>query len=197
MSIRIRAARIDDIAAIVPFIRQASGGISDFLLRDVVDGMSVNELIEMALTDENTVYHFSQCIVAEQANQLIGVTHFYPSAQHALSDLMLSMISQDKLDIIAPYFSSFVPDSLYVHIMAVAESHRTALGGVLMGKKIDEIARFQQAQCLSAHVWQANDSVFQGLKTLDFKPVQSFTLKPQPEFLYSGAMLLMKGPDFR
>ena len=118
MSIIVRPAREDDIEFIVPFIKMASGGISEFLLTDAVKGVSVDELIEMALTDENTTYYYENILVAEYHQRIIGASNYYPAEQHCLPDIMRSFLSKEKLDIIQPYMNSHVNESMYVHTLA-------------------------------------------------------------------------------
>jgi hypothetical protein len=197
MSITVRPASLSDVSDIVPFLKISSGGMSDFLLMHLIPNMSVDDLIEMALTDENTTYYYPQFIVAEENNRIVGAAHFYSSDRHGLPDLMRSMIPKDKLDRLAPYFSSSVPNSMYIHAMATAESHRRSLCGLLMGKKIETIAKIENKTCLSAHVWRENKLVYTGLQIAGFRAVESFLLPTEPPFIYHSPMVLMKGPEFR
>lgn len=196
MSIIVRPASLHDVSQIVPYLKMASGGLSDYLLMDLVPNMSVDELIEMALTDENTPYYYTQFIVAQENDLVIGAAHFYPSERHLLPDLMLSMIPKDKLEAISPYYRSYIPNSMYIHAMATAESHRKSLCILLMGKKIEDIARHQNKKCLSAHVWRDNTVVYKSLTLAEFKEVESFMLPTEAPFVYHSPMVLMKGPDF-
>lgn len=196
MNMIVREARLDDIEAIVPFIIMASGGLSDFLLHEQVMGMSVEDLIEMALTDENTTYHFQHMLVAEHHKKIIGASNYYPAHLHGLPDIMRSHISKEKLTLIEPYFNSRVPDSLYVHTLAVAPEYRHTCCGFILGKKLERIAQQQQQKCLSAHVWKDNTLVVQGLKMAGYKRVEDLDIPFHPELQHQGGMVLLKGPDF-
>lgn len=196
MPMIIRPASLDDVSNIVPYVKMASGGLSDFLLANLIPNMSVDDVVEMALTDENTNYYFQNFLVAECEGQIIGATHYYPAEQHSIADLMQSFIAKEKLDIIAPYLNTAVPNSMYVNTMAVAESYRTSLCSLLMGKKVEQIARQQKRKCLSAHVWRENKLVYEGLIIAGFQEVEEFIIEPQPELIYHGPMVLLKGLDF-
>lgn len=195
MSIRVRPAKVDDIEAIVPFIKMASGGISEFLLTDAVQGVSVDELIEMALTDENTTYHYQNVLVAEYQDQIIAASNYYPAEQHCLPDIMRSFLSKEKLDIIKPYTESRVNFSMYIHTLAVSHDYRHTGCGLILGKKIEQIARTQQKQCLSAHVWCDNTVIYDGLKMAGFKVVEHIPIKEHPDLLHQGGIVLLKGPN--
>lgn len=135
MSIIIRQALLRDISAIIPLIKMASGGISEFLLDDIVPGVPADSFIEMALTDENTTYYYPNVMVAENSQTIIGACNFYPAEEDCISDLMRSFIAKDKLDILQPYFNSCVEKSLYINTLAVLPKYRHTACGLILGKK--------------------------------------------------------------
>ena len=196
MSITIRPAKLDDIEAIVPYIQMASGGITEFLLQNLVEGMSVSDLIEIALTDENTTYHYRHILLAEYEGSIIAASNFYPSEHHGVPEILRSYIPKEKLNHIAPYFTSTVDASLYIHTLAVAPEYRHTSCGVILGKAIEDIAKKQKKQCLSAHVWKDNTLVIQGLKMAGFKTAQRINIPYHPNLPHNGGMVLLKGPDF-
>ena len=196
MSITIRQARLEDIEAIAPFVQIAGGGIAEYLLTDLIPGLSINETIEMALMDENTTYFYQHFLVAECKQTIIGASNYYPAEQHCLPDIMRSMISKDKLDRIEPYISSKVDHSMYIHTLAVAPAYRYTSCGLALGKKIEQIAKENHYQCLSAHDWRDNKPVYLGLKMAGFKEVQHIPIAEHPDLPYQGGMVLLKGPDF-
>lgn len=190
----MRQAKLTDIDAIVPFIKIASGGLSEFLLSDLIPGVSADLFIEMALTDENTTYHYNHILVAESNSKIIAASNYYPSKLHCLPDLMRSFIAKEKLKVIEPYLNSRVDGSMYINTMGVAEEYRNSLCGLILGKKIEAIAREQDCCCLSAHVWIENTPLYKSMLDGGFKVVEEVDISHQ-SLPYKGGMVLLKGPD--
>lgn len=196
MSIIIRPARLCDIEVIAPYIQMASGGISEFLLTDLVPGMSVSDLIEMALTDENTTYYYQNFLVAECEKKIVAAGNYYPAEAHGLPDIMRSFIAREKLDVIQPYMRSSIKHSMYVNTLAVAPEYRNTFCGLLLAKGIERIAKERGMRCLSAHVWRDNTLVYNGLKMAGFEKVETIDIIEHPDLPHKGGMVLLKGPDF-
>lgn len=197
MNIVVRPANLSDVESIVPFIQTAAGGICEFLLADLVPEMSVSELIEMALMDENLTYHYQNVLVAECNKTIIAASNYYKASEHCLPDILRSLISKEKLAIIEPYINSVVKDSMYIHTLAVSEQYRHTPCGIILGKKIEQIAIEKNMRCLSAHVWRDNIPVYQGLKMAGFMEIEDLAIEPHPDLPHIGGMVLLKGSDFQ
>ena len=196
MNFTIRPARLDDIQQIIPFVRMAAGGISEYLLTDLVEGMSVDDILEMALADENTPYYIENFLVAEKKQHVIAAANFYPAENHHLPDIMKSFLSKDKIDVIKPYLDTRVDDSMYIHTLGVLPAYRLTAVGFKLAKHIEKIARENGTKCLSAHVWRDDKLVYNGLKMAGFEEVDRVYI-PQNEYIkHKNGMILLKGPDF-
>lgn len=196
MSIIIRPAVLSDINEIIPLIKLASGGLTEFLLNDILVDVSEENFIEMALTDENTTFHYSNIMVAESSRMIIGASNYYPAELHGLPDVMHSFIDQDKLNILQPYFTSHIEGSIYINTLAVLPEHRNTTCGLILGKKIEQIAKTQKKRCLSAHVWKGNKALYYAMKMAGFKEIEHLDIS-HPSLTYDGGMALLKGPDFK
>ena len=135
-------------------------------------------------------------MVAELNDKIIGAANYYPAELHCLPDIMRSHISKEKLDLILSYFNSKLDDSMYIHTLAVDPNYRHTSCAVILGKKIEIIAKQQKKKCLSAHVWQDNTPVLLGLKIAGFKKIQDIHIPYHAELPHKGGMALLKGPDF-
>lgn len=195
MNVNIRQARLDDIQQIVPFVRMAAGGISEYLLTDLIEGMSVDDILEMALADENTPYYIENFLVAEKKQSLIAAANFYPAENHHLPDIMQSFITKDKIDVIKPYLDTRVDGSMYIHTLAVLPAYRLSAVGFKLAKNIEKTARDKGYQCLSAHVWRDDKLVFNGLKMAGFEEVERVFIPQNEHIKYKNGMVLLKGPD--
>ncbi len=195
MSITIRNARMDDVTAIVPFIKMASGGISELLLEDMIAGVSADELIEMALLDETAPFYYHNVIVAESDGTLIAAVNFYEAEKHCLPDIMKALISKDKLDLVKAYLQNHIENSMYIHTLAVDSAYRYSSVGLDLCKRVERHAKRKNKRCVSAHVFQANTLVFNGLMCAGFKVVERIPIPKDPKLYYQSDMLLMCGPD--
>ena len=196
MVINIRCARMDDIEAIIPYIKMAAGGISEFLFKNVFEDFSDTELLEIALTDENTSLYYQNFLIVEQDHRMIGASNYYPAEQHGLPDIMKSLIPSEKLDVVKHYLESKVKGSMYIHTLGIEPGLRNRSVALLIGK-IEEIAKQQKKRCLSAHVWRGNKMIYHALKMAGAEIVQHIPIPDHPLFQYQGGMVLMKGPDFK
>lgn len=194
MSIVVRPAILSDVSAMIPLIKMASGGLSEFLLDDIVTDVPADFFIEMALTDENTTYYYPHLMVAESAQTIIGASNYYPAELHGLPDIMRSFITKEKLDILQPYFNSRVEQSLYINTLAILPEYRHTACGLILAKKIEQVAREKNRRCLSAHVWVGHTELHSAMKMAGYEEVEHLDIT-HPGLFYEGGMVLLKGPD--
>ena len=192
MTIEYREANSDDTDAIAQLMEIAAGGLSDFLLTDLILGMKPRELIAAALNDENTPFHYSNVIVAEKIQQIIGAVNFYPANDHAVPDIMRSLIPKKRLAIFEPFYASKVPDSFYIHALAVLPEYRLSSIAIDLFKFCREMAITSGHEYMSAHVWADNTSVVNILKTAGFSEVEKIHIKPHKLLPYKKGMVLLK-----
>ena len=195
MQIITRPAKLRDVDAIIPFIKMASGGLSEFLLGDIIADVSPDTFIEMALTDENTTYHYHYMMVAESDHKIIAAANYYPAELHGLPDIMRSFIAKEKLEIIQPYLDSRVDGSMYINTLAVDEAYQNTACGLILGKRIEQVAREKHHWCLSAHVWVENTVLYQNMLKSGFKEVEHVSVE-HPSLQYQGGMVLLRSPSF-
>lgn len=188
----IRFAGVDDIQHIVKFVEMASGGITEFLVEDLVGEMTSSDLIEMILNDEATPLYYENFLVAENNGKIIAAANFYSAEEHQLSEVMRTFVEEDKLKIIEPYLNSRVPNSMYIHTLSVDPSYRHIIVGFNLCGKIEKIAQEKGFKSLSAHVWRGNKLVLNALKLLGFKDVEYLSIPNHPLFEYEGGMVLLK-----
>lgn len=196
MKVVIRPATLVDIDAIIPFIQIAAGDVIEFVLTDEHISLTVKELIEIAIFDENTIYHYKNILVAEYNKIIIAASNFYPAEYHGIPEIISSFVSQEKLKIIEPYFKSIIKNSMYIHTLAVAPEYRHMSCGLLLCKEIESIAKNKNMACLSAHVWCDNTLVYNGLKMIGCEIIEHIPIANNPNLFHQGGMYLLKGPDF-
>ena len=195
MKIDYRIARAEDIDSITDYMEMASGGITEFLLKDLISNFSPKDLIKLALNDENTPYYYANVIVAEVNNKIVGATNFYPADQHGVPDIMLSFIPTDRIEILAPFLNSRVDNSLYIHTLAVHPDYRQTAIAMDLCKCCEAIALESGYEYISAHVWTDNAPVVTALKIAGFTVVEEIDIKPHPLLPHNNGMVLMKSQN--
>jgi hypothetical protein len=195
MSIVIRQAHINDVQGIIPFIKQASGGITDFLLKDIIKGMSPDELIEMALLDDSTTFYIDNILVAEKEGEIIAAVNYYQSQEHGIPNVMKALIPDEKLTLITPYLETSVENSMYIHTLAVDTNHCHSALGFDLCRQVGLAAKLKGKSCLSAHVFYGNTYVYDALLTAGFKVVKEIEMPRSPLLYHQTNMALMQGPD--
>lgn len=193
MCIKIRPARLDDIKNIIPLLIKASGGITEFLLEDYAE--NIDDLIEIALLDENTSIFYENIIVAEIDREVKGIANYYPSEHHCVPDVMRALISKTKIDALLPYLTTHVPNSMYIHALAVSSNNDNHFIALCLTKFIEKKARTLEKKCLSAHIWQNNSSIFEALSMSGFIVVENLDIPHHNAFTFNGGMSLLKGPE--
>lgn len=195
MNINYRIAQADDIDSITDYMEMASGGITEFLLKDLISNVSPKELIKLALNDDNTPYYYTNVIVAEVDNKIVGATNFYPADQHGVPDIMLSFIPKDRIETLEPFLNSHVDNSLYIHTLAVHPDYRQTAIAMDLCKCCEAIALEAGYEYISAHVWADNTPVVYALKIAGFSVVEQIDIKPHPLLPHNNGMLLLKSQN--
>lgn len=154
-----RMAKPEDAIEVAGLLHKASGGLSDFLLQDILPNCEIIDLIALGVTDKEATISFSKTLVAEQNQKIMAILNFYPVSEHQLPDIMQTFIPKERIEHIANFFNYFVPDSLYLHALAVREEIASYSMASSLILKIIQYATKLGIKKLSAHVWQNNERV--------------------------------------
>ena len=148
MTLHYRAARLDDTETLAALFHQASCGMADFLLNDLFDGLNCNELIKMAIADENAPMSYCAHIVAEQVNQVIGAINYYPAESHQLPDTVHSLIPAHKIERFVDFYTIPLENSLYLHSIATTATQQRQRIATGLYEHLQAIATTQGYTCL-------------------------------------------------
>lgn len=175
MSINYRMGAPDDAYQIAELLHLASGGISDFLLTDILPNCEILDLIALGVTDKSATISYAKTLVAEKNNQILGLLNFYPVSEHKIPDIMKSFIPMERIEYLSPMFSNLVPDSMYLHALAVKELKASISVATVLILNVIDRARSLGIKKLSAHVWANNDRVLNVLLRKGFEVYDRIT----------------------
>lgn len=179
MEIKYRMGAPDDAHQIAELLHLSSGGLSDFLLHDILPNCEILDLIALGVTDKSATISYTKTLVAENNGNIQGILNFYPVEEHKIPDIMQAFIPMDRIEHISPLFFPRVPDSLYLHALAVKQYASTSIGRILILKVID-YAKSLGIKKLSAHVFANNSKVLKVLLRKGFEIFDKITFADNP-----------------
>lgn len=179
MRITYRMGAPDDAFQIAELLHLCSDGLSDFLLHDILPNCEILDLIALGVADKSATISYTNTLVAENNGNIQGILNFYPVDEHKIPDIMTSFIPKDRIEHIAALFSRLVPDSMYLHALAVKEYASTSIGRIMILKVID-YARRLGINKLSAHVFVSNSKVLKVLLQKGFEIFDKITFSEHP-----------------
>lgn len=191
MDISYRMGKPDDAYQIAELLHLASGGISNFLLNDILPNCEIIDLIALGVTDKAATISFSKTLVAESNKEIIGILNFYHVDEHKIPDIMTTFIPEERISHISDLFTNLVPDSIYLHALAVKQHiGKSSIGRTLI-RKVGEYARTIGIEKLSAHVWCDNKRVLQTLLKGGFEVHSHIVLEKHPLLPERSEMMLL------
>lgn len=188
-NILYRSGIKEDSKIIAALIIDAGGGIVEFLLHDLIKNVTVNQLMQNQVEDETSEFCFKHCIVATLDNSVVGLALAYPSSlSHTPSD---GFIPADRIIHLKEFFEKKVPESLYLHALAVLPSARNkGIASNLLNRVIEK-AQSLKLHRISLDVWCDNTNALHLYKKKGFKTVDVINIEPHKLLPHKGGMLSM------
>lgn len=156
MDIDFRPAEPEEAAKLASIIQETSGGLVDYLLRDIMPFTSPHQILTSQVLSEDSLFSYSNAIVCVEQGEIIGLILAYSWEKQVLSDLMRCYLPQRRLKVVEGLLSSAEPDSLYINTFWVENKFRgQGLADVLMDVA-EDWGRREEYSRLSLHVWEGN-----------------------------------------
>jgi ribosomal protein S18 acetylase RimI-like enzyme len=234
-TIRYRMGKAEDAYQIASFLHMASGGISNFLLKDILPHCDIIDLIALGVADKKATISFAKTLVAEKLTtnhgidskqldfrapgvytlvqedasdennnaensnaksifkdrELIGILNFYPVHEHKISDIIRTFVPEARIAHLAELFSNLVPESIYLHALAVKQDAGYCSIGRGLILKVIESAKLLGVKRLSAHVRCDNDRVLNILLKKKFEIYRKIKLESHPLLPGQNEILLL------
>lgn len=170
----------------------ASGGIIDFMYRDLVPGKTPVELAAEAIRRESESYSFVNTVVAEVGGEIAGITISYPSGYHVLSDNMIGYFPPERIGRIRAVFTAELPESLYIDSIAVHERfRRRGIGGGLLDRAAGKAIRMGFNR-LSLLTFADNEIAHCVYRRHGFRTVRQLPLEHHELIPHRGGILVME-----
>jgi ribosomal protein S18 acetylase RimI-like enzyme len=210
-----RAATVDDCYTIAQLVRIASDGVSEYVwstLTDEYPGLTLIEIGAKRYANEDSLFSYKNCVLAEQGDQVVGMLLTFPVAD-AEHDAALNEVSQppetkeleaiasssdsttdvDVPDVLAPY-SLEAPGTWYICALALFPEFRNQ--GI--GTQLLAIAHQQAAKRgfteLSLLCFEQNIGACRLYERQGFTVRNRQAVVPHPLIHYTGDILLMAVP---
>lgn len=195
-----RPARIDDCYKIAQLFSMASDGVADYVwsrLTKDYPGLTPLEIGSKRYANDQSVFSYKSCIVAERNGEVIGMMATYPIEEASENNSEATTESKEpsnEPDILAPY-NMEAPGTWYICALALFPEFR----GQGLGTQFLSIAH-QQAQEkgfqeLSLLCFEQNTGAMRLYERNGFKVIDRAPVLPHKLIHYTGDVLLMTAPS--
>ncbi len=191
MNIQFRPGEAQDIEQIATIIRETSGGLVDFILKGVVPFVSPLQLLTAQVSQEDSLYHYANCMVAAEDRELVGLLLAYSWHEQRLSSLAKRYLPKKRLEIIQELLESSELDSLFINTLWVHEKYR---GQGLADAFIDLACSWAEDKGLtrlSLHVWADNSRALRFYGKHEFEETRRFIFPPHKLLPHTNGKLQM------
>jgi ribosomal protein S18 acetylase RimI-like enzyme len=197
MTITYRQANADDADIIAELTVMTAGGISDYMLNNLFPNTSTEEMLKLAILDEDNAMCYDNTLIAEEDGKVVGATNYYPATDHVIPEIMRAFIPQERLDHMENFYGTRIEDSLYIHTLAVIPEYRNTPTALDLCHLLEDVAKEKGLKYLSAHVWADNKPVVTALTFAGFKVDRNVEVKRHELLPHDDGMLLMKSPEIQ
>lgn len=182
-----RPARRNESRTIARLFSMASDGVADYVwTKSVKPGEDVLDAGERRYSDEDSLFSYKNCLVAESDGKTAGMMAAFPMDRPYDPGT-----SWETDPVLVPYSRLEQHGSYYISGMALFPEYR----GMGIGTKFLEIAEEKAAQCnlpqLSLIVFEENEGAVRLYRRHGFYEIMREPVVPHPLIKYSGQALLM------
>jgi ribosomal protein S18 acetylase RimI-like enzyme len=191
MEIFYRDGRQEDCRILAELVNIASEGIIEYLFHDLIPDMTPVQIVAHNLRVENSHYSYKNAIVAENKQNLIGVSLSYPSHFHQITEEMKAFLPEDRLEHFKSFYSSRVEDSLFLNALCVDEQFRGKGIGTELISLTKKKAQKTGYLALSLMVLADNTDAQRLYRRCGFEVYETVDLKSHKLIPHIGGCLLM------
>lgn len=191
MEISFRFGQAEDIDAVADLVIDAGGGLYEFLIGGLVPGVSARDMIRYAVSDEETLFSYTNAILAEQAGGVLGLALCYPGDEFGLPWVVRNVIPGGRLDHVRGLLDADVRGTLYLNSLAVGQSARgQGVARLLLGC-VGTLAAELEFDRVTLHVWADNAAALRLYGSVGFDIVETVPIAPHERLPHHGGMHLM------
>ena len=194
MSLQLRQADPDDAEHIAHIIREVSGGVTDFLLRNLSLFLNPEKLLAAAIMETGNPVSHENVLLLEHEGVVAGLILAYPWDQHGVSSLLRRLVPKKKIKILEGMLEVADKDSLYINTLWVDAPWRgSGVADELMGCAI-LMAKDMGLAKISLHVWADNERALRFYRRHGFQTVRHFDVPRQRLLPHDGGNMLLSRP---
>ncbi len=191
ITFKFRPAEKEDCKKLAELINIASGGIVEYLFHDLVPGTTPVQVVAHNLESENSPYSYRSAVVAEEENDVIGMSLSFPSSYHKITNTMRNYFPADRMEHLRHFYASGVQDSWLLDALCVIESHRRRGIGENLISLTKEKAVKNGCRNLSLIAFADNALAIPFYKRTGFEIVERVELRGNDFIKHEGGCLLM------
>lgn len=183
------AANTGDSDAVADYLLMAEGGFFEFMLDDLIPGLSSKQLLAQAVASPEGLRSHQNCYVAELNSRVVGAINVFPV--DALTNEDMTMFPSERLVHISAlsnvqdwgnmFFSSIAVDPYY---------QNKGIGRHLLNLSMER-TREDGFNRLSLHVWADNTVASCFYLRHSFREISRVNIQPHPRFNHVGGSILM------
>jgi ribosomal protein S18 acetylase RimI-like enzyme len=192
MDITYRTAREADCLRMAEMINIASGGVVEFLFRDLMPELTPVQMVAHNLENIQGAHTYKNGIVAETEDRVVGMALSFPSHFHEITAEMRQYFSPDRLEHLSDFYAARVEDSFFLDALCVDQRLRgNGIGGKLISltKKKAKQSGFDT---LSLVVFTDNTTALSVYYRHGFEIVAPVELNSHERIPHEGGCFLMK-----
>lgn len=175
MKIAYITGRLQDCGQIADRINSVGHGHIEYLLDALVPGRTALQQLALVL-GEDQHYSYKNVDLATDSGRIVGLVFSYISHANAITQEMLNVFSDDRVQWMRYFSDNQVSNSWYINTLGVDEAYRRQ---GIASQLLDQASRRalqNQIQCLSLHVYENNSAAIKLYETYGFTKVERIDL---------------------
>ena len=192
--INIRPATKNDAPIIAKLMLESSGGIIEYLVTDLMPGMSPLKIMQWAVSGKSIPDSYLHTTIYEQDDEVVGITHGYPGSYNKVpSQADKSPVPFEKLDyILTPLYRIQLENSWFINTIAVTAQHHDSDLKKLLLDNVKQSAQEQGYDSVYRYVWADNIKAIELFQSEGYKVVENIDIKRQDLLPHDGGMVLQQ-----
>ena len=190
MGFKIRNALTRDIPHLAYILLEATGGVVEALYEGAIPGRRTNEIVEHLFSRSGTTMCFSNAIIAEEGDAVLGGLHAYPVEAQA-HDPADPLIAEDRLSVIKPFGELHCTGGYYIVAVALYPEARNKGIAKRLLQQAESNAKNQGFEQISLHVFEQNNVARSLYTRIGYQEQARRPVVAHPRIKYGGDIVLM------
>ena len=190
MDVQIRTALKCDIPHLAYILLEATGGVFEALYEGAIPGRQTNEIVEHLFSRSGTTKCFSNAIIAEEGDAVVGGLHAYPEEEEA-HDPSDPLIDEDRLNVAKPFIELHPTGSYYIIAVALYPQARNKGIAKRLLQRAESNAKSRDFEQVSLHVFEQHSVAHSLYLRLGYREEARRPVVAHPRIRYGGDILLM------